>query len=118
MSTILKHLVLLMGLIIFLIMSIQFFVLLSMDAAKYIHGGTRDSGILPKRPFNVDAYYLPPFPPQGSTGPDQKVAESYPIEVLAPGNPLVKLTRRIKIARTTNCPIFRKTDDGKNLLIS
>lgn len=96
------------------LLTAQLFYTVNNVCVKLSHGGVRDSGIYPKRARNVNAWYTPPpsnnavetaYPMYyGSGGQTSDTSQAAVLQTGAP--------RRIVLARTTACPIFRSQDNG------
>jgi hypothetical protein len=107
-------------------MTAQLFTIVNTLAMKLERGSTRDSGSLPKRPKNVNAWYVPDTSTENSA-----VTSAYPVQypgnannVPGPASAQGQVTgypnnksptngiARIVLANTTACPIFRAQDNG------
>lgn len=87
--------------VLVLVFTLQLFFVVMPAAEKIAHASQRDNGIFPKRAKNVNAWYLPAvYKPV-----DNPVDTAYPITK----NGVVK---RLIIAATTQCPIFRAQDNA------
>lgn len=90
------------GALLIVILFANFFIVVAPTYQKVKHGSERDTGMIPKRANNVDFIYLPT---------DNTVGSRYPIQ-LANGT-----IKRVKIAKFSQCPIFRVTDDNKSVIV-
>jgi hypothetical protein len=102
--------------LLLVILTGQLFYNVNIYCVQYRRGSQQDTGIFPKRTRNVNAWFLPnpskADPSIVPVGTQLNAVGPYPV-VFPPGNGhQPNNAARIRIAKTTACPIFRAQDDG------